>query len=76
MDEDGIKDAAAQVRSRIKQAVGKITGETATQADGAAEKATVEAESAAGDAKNAASKTAKDGMTRPRARNERRTLNR
>jgi len=48
MDEDAIIAAAvAQVRSTIKQAIRKITGETRTQAD--------DAQSAAGNTKDAAS---------------------
>ncbi len=53
MDEDPIKVAAARVRSTIRQAMRKITGETGTQANGAAEKAAGNAESAAENTRNA-----------------------
>lgn len=59
MDEDQIKAAARQVRSTIKQAVRKLTGETGTRAERAAENATGKAESTANDAKDAV-------RTRPR----------
>ncbi len=54
MDRDGIEAAAARVRSTIQQAIRKITGETESQANGAAETATSDATSTAGDTKDAA----------------------
>jgi uncharacterized protein YjbJ (UPF0337 family) len=39
MDKDRIGGAAKQVKGSVKEAVGKLTGDTATQAEGAAEKA-------------------------------------
>jgi len=54
MDEDAIIAAVAQVRSTIKQAICKITGETRTQAGDATEKATDDAQSAVGTMKDTA----------------------
>jgi len=39
MDKDRIDGAAKQVSGSIKDAVGKVTGDTKTQAEGKAEKA-------------------------------------
>jgi uncharacterized protein YjbJ (UPF0337 family) len=38
MDSDRIAGAAKQVKGSIKEAIGKLTGNTETQASGAAEK--------------------------------------
>jgi uncharacterized protein YjbJ (UPF0337 family) len=38
VDHDGIDDAAKRVRGSIKEAIGKLTGDTKTEAAGAAEK--------------------------------------
>ena len=39
MDKDRIAGSAKQVKGSIKEAIGKVTGDTKTQAEGAAEKA-------------------------------------
>ena len=39
MDKDRIAGAAHQVKGAVKEAVGKVTGDAKTQAEGAAEKA-------------------------------------
>jgi len=38
MAEDRIDDAAKRVKGSIKEAIGKLTGDTKTEAEGAAEK--------------------------------------
>jgi uncharacterized protein YjbJ (UPF0337 family) len=38
MDKDRIKGAGHQVKGRIKEAAGKLTGDTKTEAEGKAEK--------------------------------------
>jgi uncharacterized protein YjbJ (UPF0337 family) len=39
MDKDRIEGAAKQVKGSAKEAIGKVTGNTETQAEGAADKA-------------------------------------
>ena len=39
MDKDRIAGSANQVKGSVKEAIGKVTGDTKTQAEGAAEKA-------------------------------------
>ncbi|MBL6081591.1 CsbD family protein [Belnapia sp. T18] len=53
MDSDRISGAAKQVKGSIKEAIGKLTGDTKTQAEGAAEKVGGKAQSATNDAKDA-----------------------
>lgn len=53
MDKDRIAGGAGQVKGSIKEAIGKITGNTKTQVEGAAEKAVGEAQNTAGGAKDA-----------------------
>jgi uncharacterized protein YbbK (DUF523 family) len=38
MDKDRVEGAAHQVKGAVKEAVGKVTGDAKTQAEGAAEK--------------------------------------
>lgn len=52
MDKDRIKGAATQVKGSVKEAIGKITGDSKTQAEGAADKATGKAQSTVGGAKD------------------------
>ena len=54
MDQDRIDGAAKQVKGTIKEAIGKVTGDIKTQAEGAAEKTLGKAQSRAGEAKDAA----------------------
>lgn len=52
MDKDRIDGAAKQVKGSVKEAIGKVTGDTKTQAEGAAEKTTGKVQSSVGDAKD------------------------
>ncbi|GEO39791.1 UPF0337 protein [Skermanella aerolata] len=54
MDKDRIGGAAKQVKGSVKEAVGKLTGDTATQAEGAAEKAAGKTQSTVGNVKDKA----------------------
>ncbi|SDB73071.1 CsbD family protein [Belnapia rosea] len=53
MDSDRIAGTAKQVKGSIKEAIGKLTGDTKAQAEGAAEKAEGKVQNTAGDAKAA-----------------------
>lgn len=52
MDNDRISGAARQVKGSVKEAIGKITGDTRTQAEGAAEKTAGKVQNTAGGAKD------------------------
>ena len=52
MDEDRVAGAAKRVKGSIKEAIGKLTGDTKTQAEGAAEKAAGSGQGSAGEAKD------------------------
>jgi uncharacterized protein YjbJ (UPF0337 family) len=54
MDKDRIDGAARQVKGTIKEAIGKVTGDTKTQAEGVAEKTAGRVQSSVGGAKDAA----------------------
>jgi uncharacterized protein YjbJ (UPF0337 family) len=54
MDSDRISGAADQAKGAIKQGVGKMTGDTKLQAEGAADKAAGKFKSTVGGAKDAA----------------------
>jgi uncharacterized protein YjbJ (UPF0337 family) len=54
MDKDRVKGAAKQVRGSVKEAVGKVTGDTKTQAEGAADKAAGKTQSTIGGIKDSA----------------------
>lgn len=54
MDKDRIGGAAKQVKGSVKEAVGKLTGDTATQAEGATEKAAGKTQSTVGNVKDSA----------------------
>jgi uncharacterized protein YjbJ (UPF0337 family) len=54
MDKDRVKGAGHQTKGAIKEAVGKLTGDTKTQAEGAAEKTAGKVQNAIGGAKDAA----------------------
>lgn len=54
MDKDRIDGAAKQVKGTIKEAIGKVTGDTKTQAEGVGEKAAGKVQSSVGGAKDAA----------------------
>ena len=52
MDNDRIKGAATQVKGTLKEALGKVTGDTKTEAEGKVEKTTGKAQNAVGGAKD------------------------
>lgn len=52
MDEDRLKGIGKQVTGSIKEAIGKVTGDTKAQAEGAVEKTAGKAQNAVGDAKD------------------------
>lgn len=52
MDQDRIGGTLRQVKGAIKEAIGKITGDTKAQAEGAAERATGKVQNTAGGAKD------------------------
>ncbi len=54
MDKDRVEGLGKKVAGSIKEAVGKITGDTKTQAEGVAEKASGTAQNAVGGAKDTA----------------------
>ncbi|HWY61593.1 MAG TPA: CsbD family protein [Rhizomicrobium sp.] len=53
MDKDRIAGSAKQAKGAVKQAAGKITGDTKLQAEGAADKAAGKLQNAVGGAKDA-----------------------
>ena len=54
MDKDRVEGALHQAKGSVKEAVGKVTGDTKTQVEGAAEKAAGKVQNAVGGAKDAA----------------------
>ena len=52
MDEDRLKGTGKQVSGSIKEALGKVTGDTTMQADGAAEKTAGKAQNTVGGAED------------------------
>jgi uncharacterized protein YjbJ (UPF0337 family) len=59
MDKDRIEGSAKQAKGGIKQAAGKITGDTKLQAEGAADKAAGKVQNAVGGAKDAIRQSSK-----------------
>ncbi len=59
MDKDRVEGLGKKVAGSIKEAIGKITGDTKTQAAGVAEKTSGTAQNAVGGAKDAARDLAK-----------------
>lgn len=59
MDKDRLKGVSRQVSGSIKEAVGKVTGDTKTEAEGTAEKVAGKAQKAAGDVKDSVRDTPK-----------------
>ena len=53
MDKDRIEGSAKQAKGAIKQAAGKVTGDTKLQSEGAMDKATGKVQNAIGGAKDA-----------------------
>jgi len=60
MDKDRIDGAANKVKGSIKEAVGKVTGDTKTQAEGKAQKTAGKAQNTVGGAKDTVRDTLKD----------------
>ena len=58
MDKDRVEGAAKQVKGSIKEAIGKVTGDTQTQAEGAADKAAGKTQNTVGGVKD----TARDAL--------------
>jgi uncharacterized protein YjbJ (UPF0337 family) len=54
MDKDRVEGAAHQAKGKVKEAVGKMTGDKKTQAEGTAEKAAGKVQNTAGGVKDAA----------------------
>lgn len=54
MDKDRVEGAGHQMKGSVKEAAGKVTGDTRTQAEGAAEKAAGKVQNTAGGVKDAA----------------------
>jgi uncharacterized protein YjbJ (UPF0337 family) len=52
MDKDRVEGIGHQVKGGLKEAAGKVTGDTRTEAEGAAEKAAGKVENAAGGVKD------------------------
>ena len=52
MDKDRIKGAAKQAKGAVKEAAGKVTGDTKLQAEGKADKAAVKVQNAIGGLKD------------------------
>jgi uncharacterized protein YjbJ (UPF0337 family) len=59
MDADRIEGAAHQAKGAIKEAAGKVTGNTKVEAEGAAEKAAGKVQNAAGGIKDSIRETFK-----------------
>jgi uncharacterized protein YjbJ (UPF0337 family) len=54
MDKDRVEGVAHQAKGAVKEAAGKVTGDTKTQAEGATEKAAGKVQNAAGSVKDKA----------------------
>lgn len=59
MDKDRIAGAAKQAKGAVKETFGKVTGDTKTEAEGAAERAAGKVQSTVGGAKDAVRDTFK-----------------
>jgi uncharacterized protein YjbJ (UPF0337 family) len=60
MDKDRIAGSAKQAEGAVKQAAGKVTGDTKLQAEGAADKAAGKVQNAVGGVKDAIRQAAKN----------------
>lgn len=60
MDEDRLKGVGKQLSGSIKEAVGKVTGDTKVQAEGATEKAAGKVQNTVGGAKASVRDAVKD----------------
>lgn len=54
MDKDRVEGAAHEMKGAVKEGIGKVTGDTKTEAEGAAEKAAGKVQNAVGGMKDAA----------------------
>ena len=54
MDKDRVEGVAHQVKGAVKEGVGKVTGDTKTEAEGSAEKAAGKVQNAVGGIKDSA----------------------
>jgi uncharacterized protein YjbJ (UPF0337 family) len=52
MDKDRVAGSARKAKGSVKEAIGKVTGDSKTQAEGAAEKTAGQAQNAAGGVKD------------------------
>lgn len=59
MDKDRVEGAAKQVKGSVKEAIGKVTGDAKTQAEGTADKAAGKTQSTVGGVKDSARDTLK-----------------
>jgi uncharacterized protein YjbJ (UPF0337 family) len=59
MDKDRVAGSAKQTKGSVKEAIGKITGDSKTQAEGASEKTTGQAQNAVGGIKDTVRDTTK-----------------
>ena len=59
MDKDRVEGAAHQMKGAVKEALGKVTGDTKIEAEGTAEKAAGKVQNAAGGLKDAARESLK-----------------
>jgi uncharacterized protein YjbJ (UPF0337 family) len=59
MDKDRIAGSAKQAKGSVKEAIGKVTGDSKTQAEGTAEKMTGQAQNAVGGVKDTVSNRTK-----------------
>jgi len=64
MDKDRIEGVGHQAKGSVKEAVGKMTGDKKTEAEGKAERAAGKVQNAVGGAKDAARETVKDWENR------------
>jgi uncharacterized protein YjbJ (UPF0337 family) len=60
MDKDRVKGAAHQAEGAVKEAAGKVTGDTKTEAEGKAEKTAGKVQNAVGGMKDTARDAARD----------------
>ena len=65
MDKDRIAGVAHQIKGRVKETVGKATGDAKTQAEGAAEKTAGKVQNAVGGAKDAIRGNRKEVIPNP-----------
>jgi uncharacterized protein YjbJ (UPF0337 family) len=59
MDKDRVAGSAKQAKGSVKEAIGKITGDSKTEADGAAEKTAGQVQNAVGGIKDTVRDTTK-----------------